>query len=103
MAGGEPGEGSGGSALGYYLSLVDNKIDSNWIRMPSGGARDSVVVVHFRVLRSGIVRDVEIETSSGDARFDNAAVRAVRQSMPPFPNLLTRPFLDLRYTFVMER
>ena len=102
LANGERGDGS---ALGYYLGLVDYKISTNWIPVGSGGARDSVVVIRFRVLRSGQVRDVELETGSGDAGLDTAAMRAIRQSLPlpPFPNLLTEPFLNLRYRFVMER
>jgi protein TonB len=105
LAGGEKGDGAGGSALGYYLGLVDYKISGNWVPVGSGGGRDPVVVIRFRVLRSGVVRDVELETSSGDASADNAALRAVRQStpLPPFPNLLTEPSLNLRYRFVMER
>jgi protein TonB len=105
LAGGEKGDGSGGSALGYYLGLVDYKISGNWVPVGTGAARDIVVVIRFRVLRSGAVRDVELETTSGDAGMDNAALRAVRQSvpLPPFPNLLTEPSLNLRYRFVMER
>ena len=105
LANGEKGDGSGGSALGYYLGLVDYKISTNWNPVATGGARDNVVVIRFRVARSGNVRDVELETSSGDAGLDNAAMRAIRQSLPlpPFPNLLTEPFLNLRYRFVVER
>lgn len=105
LANGERGEGSGGSALGYYLGLVDYKISTNWTPIASGGAKESVVVIRFRVLRSGNVRDIELETSSGEAGVDTAALRAIRQSvpLPPFPNLLTDPFLNLRYRFVMER
>jgi protein TonB len=104
LAGGERAAGSGGSALGYYLGLVDYKISTNWTPVATGGT-ESVVIIRFRVLRSGNVRDVELETSSGEAGVDNAALRAVRQSLPlpPFPNLLTDPYLDLRYRFVMER
>jgi protein TonB len=104
LAGGERGAGSGGSALGYYLGLVDYKISTNWTPVATG-SKESVVIIRFRVLRSGNVRDVELETSSGEAGVDNAALRAVRQSLPlpPFPNLLTDPYLDLRYRFVMER
>jgi TonB family protein len=104
LAGGERGAGSGGSALGYYLGLVDYKISTNWTPVATGST-ESVVIIRFRVLRSGNVRDVELETSSGEAGVDNAALRAVRQSLPlpPFPNLLTDPYLDLRYRFVMER
>jgi len=104
LAGGEKGDGAGGSALGYYLSLVDNKINGNWVPVGSIRGRESVVVIRFRVLRSRTLKDVEVETSSGDAGMDNAALRAVRQSvpLPPFPNLLTEAFLDLRYRFVVE-
>jgi TonB family protein len=105
LANGERGDGSGGSALGYYLGLVDYKISTNWVPVGTGGGGGSLVVIRFRVLRSGQVRDVELETSSGDAGLDTAAMRAIRQSvpLPPFPNLLTEPFLNLRYRFVMER
>jgi TonB family protein len=96
------GAGPGGSALASYLTLVDWKIQGNWNPV---GAPGTVVAVRFRVLRSGQVRDVALETSSGDAGLDASALRAIRQSLPlpPFPNLLTEPFLDLRYRFVMER
>lgn len=100
------GEGSGGGGpLSYYLTLVDRKIDENWVRVPVAGAAEIMVIVRFRVLRSGQVRDVELDSSSGNASVDTSALRAVRQSMPlpPFPNLLTEPYLDLRYRFVMER
>ena len=105
LAGGEKGEGSGGSALGYYLGLVDYKISTNWVPPGTGDGRDNVVVIRFRVFPSGTVRDVELETSSGDAGLDASAMRAIRQSLPlpPFPNLLIEKSLDLRYRFVMER
>jgi TonB family protein len=104
VAGTPGGVGSGaggGSALASYLTLVDWKIQQNWV--PVGA--ETVVIVRFRVLRSGQVRDVELETGSGNASVDTSALRAVRQSipLPPFPNLLTEPYLDLRYRFVMER
>ena len=105
LAGGERGDGTGGSSLGYYLGLVDSKIGTNWNPVATGGTGESVVIVRFRVLRSGNVRNVELESGSADAGLDNAALRAIRQSipLPPFPNLLIEPYLDLRYTFVMER
>jgi len=95
----------GGSAIASYLTLVDWKIQQNWIPTGASGAEESAVVIRFRVLRSGQVRDLELETSSGNASLDASALRAIRQSLPlpPFPNLLTEPSLDLRYRFVMER
>ena len=105
LANGEKGGGAGGSALGYYLGLVDYKISANWVPLGGGGSPETAVVIRFQVLRSGQVRNIELETGSGIAGMDAAALRAVRQSvpLPPFPNLLTEPFLNLRYRFVTER
>ncbi len=100
------GKGAGGSsALSYYLTLIDRKIDDNWIRAMLAGAPEMVVEVRFRVLASGQVRDIELDKSSGNASVDASALRAIRQSipLPPFPNLLTEPYLDLRYRFILER
>jgi TonB family protein len=99
------GSGAGGSTLAYYLTLVDRKIQENWIPVGAALLPETVVVVRFRVLRSGQVQHLELETGSGLRSLDEAALRAVRQSLPlpPFPNLLTEPSLDLRYRFVMER
>jgi TonB family protein len=93
--------GLGGTTLSYYLTLLDRKIQDNWV--PLGGGRE--VLVRFRVLRSGQVRDISVEQTSGDVNADTSALRAIRQSLPlpPFPNLLTESSLDLRYRFVLER
>ena len=95
----------GGSALAMYLTRVDWKIQQNWIPVGAGASAETVVVIRFRVLRSGQVRDLELEASSGNGSLDASALRAVRLGLPlpPFPNLLTEPSLDLRYRFVMER
>jgi len=100
---GPEGSGAGGTPLDNYLTLVDIKIQNNWVAV--GGRPEDVVVVRFRVLQSGQVRDIALETPSGDASLDTSALRAIRQSLPlpPFPNLLTEPFLDLRYRFVLVR
>lgn len=95
----------GGDALASYLTLLDWKIQQNWVPVSALLGPETVVAVRFRVLRSGQVRDIELEASSGNASLDTSALRAIRQSLPlpPFPNLLTDPYLDLRYRFVMER
>jgi TonB family protein len=100
------GTGAGeGSTLAYYLTLVDRKIQENWNPVGAAPLPEIVVVVRFRVLRSGQVKDLELETGSGLRSLDEAAMRAIRQSLPlpPFPNLLAEPSLDLRYRFVMEQ
>jgi len=105
LAGNSTGAGAGGgSALGLYLTLVDRKIQENWVPVGAAPLPETVVLVRFRVLRSGQVRDLELESGAGLRSLDEAALRAVRQSLPlpPFPNLLAEPYLDLRYRFVME-
>jgi protein TonB len=99
------GSAAGGSPLASYLTLVDWKIQQNWTPLGTPGSPETVVVVRFRVLRSGQVRDIALEATSGSASLDASALRAVRQSLPlpPFPNLLPESWLDLRYRFVMER
>ncbi len=104
LAGSSAGSAAGeGSTLSYYLTLVDRKIQENWNPVATAPLADMVVVVRFRVLRSGQVRDLELESGAGLRSLDEAALRAVRQSLPlpPFPNLLAEPYLDLRYRFVM--
>ena len=94
----------GGFAVSSYLALVDFKIQQNWA-LSSSSSKEAVVIVRFRVLRSGQVRDLDLETSSGSASVDASALRAVRQNLPlpPFPNTITEPSLDLRYRFVVSK
>ena len=96
---------TGGSVLGNYLTLVDWKIQQQWVPFASSAGTERVVVVHFRVLRSGQVMNVQIEKSSGDTALDSSALQAMTRGapLPPFPEHLTVPFLDLRYQFTMER
>jgi TonB family protein len=79
--------------------------EGNYVPHYEGNYVPHYAVIRFRVLRSGQVRDLELETSSGSPSLDASALRAVRQSLPlpPFPSELTEPSLDLRYRFVMER
>lgn len=94
-----------GSALGYYLGLVDYKISTNWNPAASNVRAGAKVAVRFRVMRNGHVNYLAVETSSGDATLDRTAIDAIWKStpLPPFPSLMTEPYLDLTYTFVMER
>jgi len=100
------GAGAGKStALGQYLGLVEWRIQQNWIPLRSSFSSETGVVVRFRVLRSGQLRETEIESSSGNASLDAAAIRTIRQSVPfpTFPAQVAEPSLDLRYRFLTER
>jgi TonB family protein len=94
-----------GSGLAEYLTLVDWNIQGNWVPLQSAAGPEAVVLVRFRVLRTGQVKDIEIEKGSGNTELDASALQAIRRStpFPPFSNLIMEPFLQLRYRFVIER
>jgi TonB family protein len=99
--------GSGGAGVSLnmgdfccpeYLNTVVRRITSIWDpRVGSTG----MVVVRFTIDRSGLIRDVIPEQSSGNVIMDINAQRAllrVRQ-LPPLPAEYTNPTLTLRINF----
>ena len=88
------GEGGGdvwgvetGANVNPYHRAGFASIRGNW-RNPVVGPAPRKCVVKFRVMRSGAIIEVEIETKSGSDLFDRAAIRAVQitESWPPFPS-----------------
>ncbi len=95
------GSGSEGGAMGgfgaaisffdadfpfsYYVEQLQSLIGANWLKPPVPDKTS--VVVAFRVLRSGQVTDVKIETPSGISVYDRAASRAIYAAnpLPPLP------------------
>ncbi len=87
-------------AKSCYFLAVDFKIDSTWAARNPAGPPGSVVTVRFHLLRTGEVRDLAVESSSGDAAFDAAAVQAIQESapFPPFPRSVPEASLPVSYT-----
>lgn len=85
----------------YYISLMVNKIRSNWIKPSSG---EIVVTIFFRVDRTGQISDIRVEKSSGIAALDRAAMRAVFNSnpLPPLPQDYREPRLTVHLDFDHE-
>lgn len=69
---------------GYYLSQLLRQTDANWFRPRVPGTVRAIV--RFRILRQGMVDQLEIVESSGINAFDLAALRSV-QNAAPFPPL----------------
>jgi TonB family protein len=67
-----------------YLLIVRDKVERNW--NPPPGAKGSKVKVMFRILRSGRLGEANLQESSGNFYFDQAAMRAILASSP-FPPL----------------
>ncbi len=67
-----------------YLAIIRDKIERHW--NPPPGTRGIKAKVTFSVLRSGQVGGANLEASSGNFYFDQAAMRAILTASP-FPPL----------------
>ncbi len=88
----------------YYLAAIERKVSANWFSAVSGGTVGMNCVVYFRLRRDGSVEDARIETSSSNAYFDRAALKAVRSSspFPPLPRAFPDQYLGIHFTFVQK-
>jgi TonB family protein len=85
-----------------YLERMVNKIAREWQRTEN--RRPLRALVYFRVERSGRVGGTEVQESSGDFLFDQAALRAVADAspMPPLPDGYTGDYLGVYFDFNEE-
>jgi len=69
----------------YYVEQLLSLIGANWFKPES--AEGTSCVVSFRIMRSGQVTDVKVDSSSGVSYYDRAAERAVYAAnpLPPLP------------------
>jgi len=112
---GAPGAAAGmpGSAAGiatdlpnfpypWYISQVRQMLWAAWQKRMPGSSGEGIVV--FSIMRNGAFTDLRMESSSGDAAFDQAAVEAV-QAASPFPALPSdfgERFLKIHLTLKSE-
>src|SRR3990172_5137581 len=66
----------------YYMNALTRKINENWSPPGAGFAEARDVLVVFTILRDGSVRGAEVEQSSGDVFYDQAALRSVLRATP---------------------
>ena len=86
----------------WYISQVRQMLWAAWQKRMPAASGEGVVV--FAVMRNGAYTDLRMESSSGDAAFDAAAVEAV-QSASPFPALpsdFSEQFLKIHLTLKSE-
>jgi TonB family protein len=69
----------------YYVEQLLSLIGANWFKPES--AEGTNCVISFRIIRSGLVTDVKVDSSSGVSYYDRAAARAVYAAnpLPPLP------------------
>ncbi|MBI3802210.1 MAG: TonB family protein [Nitrospirae bacterium] len=87
----------------YYLRSIQNKISENWA--PPHHEEQTEAVIRFSVTRSGRIELPEVEKSSGNSQFDQAALRAVYNAnpLPPLPEGLTEDPLKVHFSFTLQR
>lgn len=86
----------------WYISQVRQMLWAAWQKRMPAESGEGVVV--FSIMRGGAFTDLRMESSSGDAAFDRAALEAV-QAAAPFPALpadFGEPFLKIHLTLKSE-
>jgi|APSaa5957512535_1039671.scaffolds.fasta_scaffold41069_2 TonB family protein len=107
QGGGSLGGGSGGVArndIERYYGLLAERVRNFWTVPPNLPNLESLkVVVIFDVARDGEMRNLRIETTSGNRIYDTAALRAVKRSadpaLPAPPNSVKETWLPLGFRF----
>ncbi len=92
--------GTTGSNL--YWARVQSIISSQWEPPPVDMTGQSyMMIVKFRLQRDGIIKDVVVQQSSGNAYFDMAGQRAVLRPrvLPVFPADMADSYKDVEMVF----
>ena len=81
-----------------YIDRMKSLIGTHWFRPQTATA---TATIHFTINRDGTIRDVMLETPSGDGAFDRAAQRAVMEAspLPPLPFAFSGNYLGVHLTF----
>jgi len=102
---GNPGRSASKPSPGKnkYLAMVEDTINAHWVAPPLL-ATNPVVLVKFRISRSGEISRILIEKSSGNGHYDSAVQRAVNvvNPLPPFPSDISDSFYDVTFRFIKD-
>jgi len=113
---GPPGVSRGGLSLGknqgdavegvpsdfqftYYLERMLTLIESRWYQPPVPPG--SSARARFTIETSGHLKEIVLETSSGNPAFDRAVLRALYAAnpLPPLPPAYRKPSLTIHLNF----
>ncbi|MEO5656968.1 MAG: energy transducer TonB [Nitrospiria bacterium] len=88
----------------YYTNALLRKMDANWSPPGAGLAATQEVLVTFTILRDGSVRGTNIEQSSGNLYYDQAALRTVLRSspFPPLPPGYAGDTMTVHFSFLLD-
>ena len=82
----------------WYLRQVQSKISKEWDAQARDGVQPQVA---FEIRRDGKISGLVVEKSSGNALYDQAAMRAITDAtpFPPLPDDFKEPFLRVHLGF----
>lgn len=89
-----------------YLQNMENKISGQWappaLALHEEGAG---TIIRFNVTKEGRIEAIEVEKSSGNNQFDQAAMRAVYAAapLPPLPEGLNEDRLKVHFSFTIQK
>lgn len=86
----------------WYISQVRQMLWSAWQKRMPPASGEGVIV--FSIVRNGSFTDLRMESSSGDAVFDAAAIESVQTAapFPPLPSDFAERFLKIHLTLKSE-
>ncbi|MCM8803830.1 MAG: TonB family protein [Candidatus Omnitrophica bacterium] len=86
----------------WYMNLIKKKIEDNWLIKEYFSNLSTIV--SFRIYRSGKIENIIIEKSSGDRKFDNSIIDAIKsvKVWPEFPENVKDKYFDIIIEFKME-
>ena len=89
----------------WYLRQVLQKVEGEWQRQNQRNQPVQRPRLLVEIQRDGSIRMPKIEESSGNALYDQAALRAVLDAspFPPLPRDWPRPSLRVQFRFDLER
>jgi TonB family protein len=93
---------SGTAGSNIYWTRVQSIISSQWEPPPVDMTGQTyTMIVKFRLQRDGIIKDVVVQQSSGNAYFDMAGQRAVLRPrvLPVFPADMPDSYKDIEMVF----
>jgi protein TonB len=101
------GQGGGDFATryGWYVESVKRAISQNWIQTsidPSVlAARRAHAVTSFRIYRDGTIKNIRLDTSSGNRSMDDSATRALLSidKLPTLPADYSGAYVDVTFDF----
>lgn len=100
-SGGQTATAGDGRFNDYYRTIW-SRIKNQWAFpggiLPKGGLE---AIVHARIMRNGALLEIGLEKRSGNAYFDNSALRAVSKAnpLPPLPEWYRENSLDVGIRF----